>query len=110
MKRYVKEIVILALQLVMFYIFPLTCGPTDAMGMVFLILLATLVLGVVMGGISDKIVKFSYPGIVALLFVPSIPIYYNSSAAVHALWYLVASAIGLFPAALIRFLIFKIRE
>ena len=54
MKKYIKEIIILVLQLFMFYIFPLFAGPTDAMGMVFLMLLATLVLGLVMGAISEK--------------------------------------------------------
>mgnify|MGYP003398363102 CR=1 FL=1 len=40
MKRYIKEIIILTIQLFMFYIFPLFAGPTDAMGMVVLILLS----------------------------------------------------------------------
>ena len=32
MKKYFKEIAILIAQLLMFYVFPLTAGPTDAMG------------------------------------------------------------------------------
>ena len=43
MKKYIKEIIILILQLFMFYIFPLFAGPTDAMGMVFLIWLSTII-------------------------------------------------------------------
>ena len=42
MKRYIKELIILLLQLFMFYIFPLFARPTDAIGMVLLIILATL--------------------------------------------------------------------
>lgn len=49
MKRCLKEIIILLLQLFMFYIFPLFAGPTDAMGMVVLIILATLLLSAVIG-------------------------------------------------------------
>ena len=38
MKRYIKELAILTVQLFLFYLFPLFAGPTDAMGMVFLII------------------------------------------------------------------------
>ena len=61
MKRYLKEIIILLLQLFMFYIFPLFAGPTDAIGMVVLIILATLLLSAVIGLISDKKMKYLYP-------------------------------------------------
>ena len=40
MKKYLKEIIIVLLQLFMFYIFPVFAGPTDTMGMVLLIILA----------------------------------------------------------------------
>ena len=110
MKKYGKEILILAVQLFMFYIFPMFAGPTDAMGMVFLILLTTFLLGAVLGAVSDKQEKYCYPGVIALLFIPSVFIYYNSSALVHALWYLVVSAVGLLPTAFIRFLVEKRKE
>ena len=54
MKKYFKEIAILIAQLLMFYVFPLTAGPTDAMGMVFLIIVATFVLAIIMGSVSKK--------------------------------------------------------
>ena len=95
MKKYVKEILILLIELFMFYIFPLFAGPTDAMGMVFLIILMTFLLGIIMGYISKSKIKFLYPVIVAVLFIPSIFIYYNESALIHSLWYLVVSSVGL---------------
>ena len=95
MKRYLKEIVILILQLFMFYIFPLFAGPTDAMGMVFLIICATLLLSVIMASISKEKIKYLYPIIVSILFIPSIFIYYNETAFVHSLWYLVVSSVGM---------------
>lgn len=95
MKRYLKEIVILILQLFMFYISPLFAGPTDAMGMVFLIILATLLLSIIIGSVSKEKIKYLYPIIVAILFIPSIFIYYNESAFIHSIWYLVVSSIGL---------------
>lgn len=95
MKKYIKEILILILQLFMFYIFPMFAGPTDAMGMVFLIWLSTIILAMIIAIISTKKIKYLYPLIIAIFFIPSIPIYYNESALIHSLWYLVSSSIGL---------------
>ena len=58
MKRYLKEIIILLLQLFMFYIFPLFAGPTDAMGMVLLIILSTFSLSFVLSCISKNRIKY----------------------------------------------------
>lgn len=101
MKRYLKEIIILVIQLFMFYIFPLFAGPTDTMGMVLLIILATLLLSIIIGGISKEKIKYLYPIIVAILFIPSIFIYYNESALIHSIWYLVVSSIGLLVGTII---------
>ena len=101
MKRYLKEVIILAIQLFMFYIFPLFAGPTDTMGMVLLIILATLLLSIIIGSISKEKIKYLYPIIVAILFIPSIFIYYNESALIHSIWYLVVSSIGLLVGTII---------
>lgn len=102
MKRYAKELALLAVQLFMFYIFPLFAGPTDAMGMVFLILAATLLLSALMGLLSAKRIKPIYPLIIAALFVPSVWIHYNESALIHALWYLVVAFVGMSFGSLVR--------
>ena len=107
MRRYIKEIVILMFQLFMFYIFPLFAGPTDAIGMVLLIILATLLLSIIIGSVSKEKVKYVYPIIVAILFIPSIFIYYNESALIHSIWYLVVSSIGLLVGTIIYKLIHK---
>lgn len=95
MKKYVKEIIILVIQLFMFYIFPLFAGPTDAMGMVVLILLSTFILSIIIGAISKEKIKYLYPLIIAILFIPSVFIHYNETALEHAVWYLIDSLIGL---------------
>ena len=95
MKSYVEEIVILLLQLFMFYIFPLFAGPTDAMGMVVLIILATLLLSFILGFASNKKIRFLYPIVIAILFLPSVYIYYNETALVHSTWCLVIAMFGL---------------
>ncbi|MBQ2938579.1 MAG: hypothetical protein IJE05_06905 [Clostridia bacterium] len=95
MKKYIKELIIYILQLFMFYIFPLFAGPTDIMGMVLLILIATFILSVIMGSISNEKIKYLYPIIIAVIFIPSVMLHYNSSALIHSVWYLVVSSVGL---------------
>ena len=95
MKRYGKETVIAVLQLLLFYAYPAYAFRIDAMGAVFLMLFATLVLSLVLGILSRYAVKWAYPAACAVVFLPTVPIYYNSSALVHALWYLVVAAVGL---------------
>lgn len=102
MKKYLKEIIILIIQLFMFYVFPLFAGPTDAMGMVFLIILATLLISIIIGSISNKKAKYLYPIMIAILFVPSVFIYYNESALIHSVWYFVISSVGLLIGIIIQ--------
>ena len=108
MKKYLKEIIVLFIQLFMFYIFPLFAGPTDAMGMVLLILISTFGLGLIIGTISDTKMKFLYPVVVSILFIPSVWIYYNSSALIHSVWYFVVSLVGILIGAFIKWIIKKI--
>lgn len=107
MKKYFKEVLILAIQLFMFYIFPLFAGPTDAMGMVVLIIFSTLLLSLILGIFSKKKIKFLYPIVIALLFIPSVFIHYNESAMIHTVWYLVISSVGLIVGSVIHKLIFR---
>lgn len=104
MKRFIKEIIIILIQIFMFYVFPLFAGPTDAMGMVLLILITTFVLSIIIGVVSKEKLKYIYPLVVAIIFIPSVWIYYNDSALIHSLWYLVDSVIGL----IIGSIIFKV--
>jgi len=107
MKKYLKEIIILLIEIFMFYIFPLFAGPTDAMGMVFLIIISVFITAILISIISKNKVRYFYPIIISLLFIPSVFIYYNESALVHALWYLVISTIGLSIGIIIKIMIRK---
>ena len=95
MKKYLKESIILLIQLVIFYVFPLFTISLDAMGMVFILIFVTFLLSIIIGSISSQKIKYFYPLIVSFLFLPSVFIYYNNSALVHSIWYLFASFIGL---------------
>ena len=108
MQTYKKEAIILGLQLLLFYVFPLTAGPTDAMGMVFLILCGTFFFSMLMGGLSKKKTKYLYPIITAVVFIPSVFIYYNESALIHALWYAVVAVVGILLGSLIGLIVNKL--
>ena len=71
MKRYAKEIAALVLQAALFYLFPLCAGPTDAMGMVVLMLLATFALGLLLGALSDNPIKWACPAAAAAVTAPA---------------------------------------
>lgn len=102
MKKFIKEIIITLIQLFMFYIFPLFAGPTDAMGMVLLIIITTFILSIILATISKEKIKYLYPLVISILFIPSVFIYYNESALIHSLWYLVDSIIGIIIGTIIN--------
>ncbi len=104
MKKYWKESLVLLAQLVVFYIVPLFSKPLGPIGMVLLILSATFILAVLAGGFVKGRFKYLYPLLIALLFIPSIFIYYNESALIHSLWYLVVAFVGLSMGDWIRYL------
>lgn len=95
MKKYRKEIIIFLIQLGMFYVFPMFIGPDSAIAMVFLILVTTFGLSILLGALSKEKIKIFYPVITAIFFLPTIFIYYNDSAWIHSVWYLVVSAAGI---------------
>lgn len=107
MKNYLKEIFILFIQLFLFYMFPMLAGPTDGLGMVFIIIVGTFILSLFIGSISSKKIKYLYPAFCAIIFMPSVFIYYNDSALVHSLWYLIISSVGLIMGCIINKIINK---
>lgn len=106
MKHRTSFIALLAAQLLMFYVFPLLMRLTDPMGMVFLILAGTPLLGIIAGCTLGRRQKLLWPLIVALVFLPTVPIYYNESALIHSVWYFVVSTLGLGAGMLFR-LVFR---
>ncbi|MBQ2973596.1 MAG: hypothetical protein IJE19_04520 [Clostridia bacterium] len=110
MKRYIKEIIVSLLQIFMFYVFPLFAGPTDAMGMVVLIILATLFLSFIIGVLSNNALKYLYPIVTAVVFIPSVFIYYNESALIHSIWYLVVSGVGLLIGSGINAIVCRLKQ
>ena len=95
MKRFWKEILILTIQLFLFYIFPLFAGPTDIMGLVVLLIVGTFILSIIISSISKEKVKYFYPLVVSISFIPSIFIYYNETTLIYIVWYFIDSSLGL---------------
>ena len=110
MKGYWLEGLSVVAQVLLYYLWPMFAGPTDGIAMVLLILLGTLVLSGALGMGSGKKIKFLYPVLAGVLFLPSIPIYYHDSAWIHALWYFAASAFGIAAGSLIRYLFLTLQE
>ncbi len=94
MKKH-SEGIILLIQLLMFYIYPLLVGMSNPFGMVLMIILVTFVLSIIIGIIIKRKEKYLYPIIISILFIPSVFIYYNESALIHSLWYLIVSFVGI---------------
>jgi len=95
MKKYLKEMIILFIQLFMFYIFPIFMYLYEPIGTVMLILITTFILSIILSSISKSKIKYLYPLVISILFIPTIFIYYNESALVHSIWYFVVSTVGL---------------
>ena len=94
-KRYLKEIIILCLQLFIFYIIPLFAGPTDVMGVVIISFICTFILSMFLGGMSKEKIKYLYPIIIAILFIPAVFIFYNNTALIYIVYYIIFSYFGL---------------
>lgn len=109
MKKYLKEIIVLIIELLSFYLLPLTAGPTDMMGLVILLLLITFILSIILGSISNNKIKYCYPLVISILFIPTVYIYYNESALIHASWYLVDSIFGMLIGAIINLIIGRLK-
>ena len=69
MKKNIKEIIIGILQLLLFYVLPLFAGPTDAMGMVFLIIVGTFILSLLIGILSNNKIKYFYSVFTSIIFM-----------------------------------------
>ena len=98
MKKYLKELIIIIIQLIVFYLIPIIAKFAE-MGMVLIIIILTFLLSIIIGVISRTKIKYFYPIIVSIIFIPTVFIYYNESALIHSVWYLMVSAIGLFLGA-----------
>lgn len=102
MNKYLKEIVAVLTQILVFYVSPLFAGPTDTMGVIVLMLILTLTTSIIYGIVSNEKIKYLFPVIVALVYLPTVFIYFNESALVHTAWYLIISMVGIIVGTVIN--------
>lgn len=97
MKRYIKELIIILIQILVLYLLPLLSGVLESFATVVLIATITLFLSLVLGVICENKIKYLYPVLVVVLFIPTVFIFPHVSALIHALWYFIVSLIGMLP-------------
>lgn len=107
MKKYLKEVIAFILLLVVFYILPLFRGNEQPIGSILFLLVLSSILSLIIGCISAEKIKYLYPVACAVFFIPTVFIYYNSSAFIYVLFILVGSAIGLLIGMFIRWIMKK---
>lgn len=107
MKKYYIELLILIIQMLVFYMFPLFLYLVEPIAMVMLMLLITVILSIILSIASNKRIRFLYPLIISLIFIPTVFIFYNESALVHALWYFVVSGLSMFVVEFIKWILHK---
>jgi hypothetical protein len=87
MKNYLKALPYLVINAVAFYLFPILIKDTGSAMVIMLIGIPVLCFGAaVVFGVKNSF-KWYYPAAVALLFVPTIFIFYNSTAWVYIIAY-----------------------
>ena len=89
-------------QMVLFYIVPLFMKSLGPIGMVFVIFSGTFINALLLGILSKNVMRWFFSLAFAVLFIPSVFIYYNASALVHTLWYFLVSLIAMLLGAGLR--------
>lgn len=92
MKNYYKEIIILILQLMTFYLLPIIALNISKDAIVLAILFSPLI---TLGIISKIKIKYIYPIIVAVIYIPSVFIIYDDSALIYTIFHFIASVLGI---------------
>ena len=109
MKKFLKEIIIAAIELAVLYLFPLV-PLGDRAGHIILIMVLTLIVGTVGVAISDKKIKFLFPVFTTLFLIPTMFIYYEPSIYGNIFWVFVFALLATVLGQLIRLIIFGISK
>jgi len=95
-KNYGEFITILATQLLVFYILPMLAAThRQTLGMVVIVVLSTFMLSLGLGGISKNKIKYYYPIIITIIFVPAIQMYSSEFKMLDSLWCLLSATLGI---------------
>lgn len=103
-----KLILLVALQLLTFYLLPLLMKTMGPMGLVLIMAIITFMFSLILGVSLTSKFKFLYPILVAIIFLPSVYLFYNDSALIHTVWYFVISLVGLLLGTLVQSILKRI--
>ena len=90
--------------MIIFYVYPAYSLAINGLELVLIIIILTFLLSIIYGMITetDEMKKFLYPFLISILFIPSVFIYYNESALIHSIWYLVITFVGVTFGSMIK--------
>ena len=97
-KKYKKEIIVIVVQLLCYYLLPFLAIYISKGTMVltiFINIINTFILSALISLISKNKLKYLYPIIVAMMYIPSLYIFYDEFVLIYLLLHLVASFIGI---------------
>jgi len=103
MKKYLLEIIVILLQIGVFYLSPLVFKMFNLTIVIVGMLLATFGLSMMMVVVSKKKIRYLYPILASILYSLSVSFFYNNSAYGIIIWYFLVSVVGV----LLGFLIDK---
>ncbi len=109
MKKFLKEIIIAAIEAAVLFLFPLV-PIGDRAGHIILIMVITLIVGTVGVAISNKKIKYLFPVFTTLVLVPTLFIYYDPSVYANIFWVFVFAVLATLLGQIIRLIILGISK
>ena len=100
-RRYKWEGIILLLQAVVFYGIPLCLLDRDSIGTVLAMVVSTLLLAICLGLLSHSRLRWAYPLLCAVLYLPSVVLFYHQESSVYVIWYFLMSGLGLLMGSMV---------
>lgn len=109
MKDRLKVLVIFVLQTILFYLIPFIFGKRHPIRIIVSLLIGTFSLSI-MNGMQESKTKYLYPIMTAIVFGPSVFIFYSPTSLIQGVWYLVVSTAGMLLGSGIKYIYNKMKE
>lgn len=107
MKKYLKELIIVIIEIAFLYLFPLIpMGNKDAH--IILLMVITLIIGIVGVAISNKKIKFLFPLFTTIMVIPTMFMYYEPRVYGNIFWMFVFSLLAVIIGEVLRLIVLGI--
>ena len=95
MRKNLEEILVLIAQLLVFYLLPVfAMEHHNSNGMIIIVILATFMLSLGIGGMSKNRIRYYYPIVITFLFIPAVYIYSTEFSMINTIYILISSFLG----------------